>query len=214
MDTHILGPRNQGHGAVLSHLIVGALVGDTADGTVLVMKTDGATPATPLFVRITGQIVTTFNGTTPTFSIVQTDLDGSNSVTRAQISSFSAGKFEVYFFLTADKIFNFVFAEDVGEADATFADGVSNTTTTYTSATAAFVAADVGKVITGTDIPTGTTIASRTSGTSIVLSQAATGSHTGNSFTIVGREPATPGTAGEGYYALEVAGQGTLPQNT
>jgi hypothetical protein len=66
-------------------------------------------------------------------------------------------------------------------------DGVSNGTTTYTSATAAFVAGDVGLTITGTDIPAGTTIASRTNATTVELSQAATGSHTGNSFTIVNR---------------------------
>ena len=66
-------------------------------------------------------------------------------------------------------------------------DGVSNTTTTYTSASANFVAGDVGLTITGTDIPAGTTIASRTNATTIVLSQAATGSHSGNSFTIVNR---------------------------
>jgi len=66
-------------------------------------------------------------------------------------------------------------------------DGVSNSSTTYTSATANFVAGDVGLTITGTDIPAGTTIASRTNATTIVLSQAATGSHTGNSFTIVNR---------------------------
>ena len=69
-----------------------------------------------------------------------------------------------------------------------YTDGVSNSTTTYTSATAAFVAADVGKSITGTDIPVGTTIASLTNGTTIVLSQAATGTHTGNSFYINDRE--------------------------
>lgn len=63
-------------------------------------------------------------------------------------------------------------------------DGVSNTTTTITSATAAFTNADVGASITGTDISAGTTIASVTNSTTAVLSQAATGSHSGDSWTI------------------------------
>lgn len=74
-------------------------------------------------------------------------------------------------------------------ADKVFADGVTtNTSTTMTSATAAFKANDVGKTITGAGIPAGTTIASRTNATTIVLSQAATATATGVSFTIVDRE--------------------------
>lgn len=60
-------------------------------------------------------------------------------------------------------------------------DGVTNTTTTLTSATAAFTAADVGAAVTdqtNADIPAGTTIASVTNGTTVIMSQAATGSHT------------------------------------
>src|SRR6266446_1671862 len=74
------------------------------------------------------------------------------------------------------------------QGNVTFADGVStNASTTYTSATATFVTGDVGKVISGTNIPPGTYIASRTSGTSIVLSQAATATGSGLSFTIRAR---------------------------
>lgn len=53
-------------------------------------------------------------------------------------------------------------------------DGVLNSTTTVTSATAAFTAADVGATITGTGIPANTTIASVTNSTTVVLSAAAT----------------------------------------
>lgn len=67
---------------------------------------------------------------------------------------------------------------------STSADGVTNTTTTITSASAAFTSLDVNHVISGTDIPTGTTIASVTNSTTAVLSAAATGSHTGITFTI------------------------------
>lgn len=71
--------------------------------------------------------------------------------------------------------------------NSAFTDGVSNSTTTYTSATATFATGDVGKVITGTNIPPGTYIASRTNATTIILSQAATGSGSSLAFTIVAR---------------------------
>lgn len=63
-------------------------------------------------------------------------------------------------------------------------DGVLNTTTLVTSATAAFTAADVGKSISGTGIPTGAYIASVTSATNIVLSAAATATASSVSITI------------------------------
>ena len=79
-----------------------------------------------------------------------------------------------------------------------FGDGVSTSgSTTFTSATAAFVAGDVGKAITQTttrgsvapsgSIPAGTTIVSVESATSVTLSQAATASGTTVPFLIAGR---------------------------
>jgi hypothetical protein len=62
--------------------------------------------------------------------------------------------------------------------ERTVADLVTNATTTVTSATASFTAADVGKRVTGKNIPTAATIASVTNGTTAVLSIAATGSGT------------------------------------
>jgi len=77
---------------------------------------------------------------------------------------------------------------DVGGANATFTDGVTTSASpTLTSATAAFVANDAGKSITGTNIPPGTTILSVQSATSVTLSQNATASGSALSFTIVGR---------------------------
>jgi len=61
----------------------------------------------------------------------------------------------------------------------TVTDGVLNSTTTVTSATAAFTAADVGCYVIGTGIPLGTTIASVTNSTTVVLSVAATATNTG-----------------------------------
>lgn len=82
--------------------------------------------------------------------------------------------------ITVDRIGVEVTSQGEGR---TVADGVLNSTTTVTSATAAFVAGDVGKLVVGTGIPAGTTIASRTNATTIVLSQAATGTASGVSLT-------------------------------
>lgn len=70
-------------------------------------------------------------------------------------------------------------------ASRTVTDGVTTTTDqTVTSATAAFVAADVGSAITGTGIPTGAWITAINSGTSVEISAAATATATGVSLTI------------------------------
>lgn len=77
------------------------------------------------------------------------------------------------------------FLQDWGNSARTVADGVTTSAdATLTSATAAFVAGDVGKPITGVGIPAGTTILSRTSATSIELSANATATGTGISITI------------------------------
>jgi len=60
----------------------------------------------------------------------------------------------------------------------------SNTNCTMTSTTGVIA----GMGITGTNIPAGTTVASVTNGTTIVLSQAATGTGTGFTFTFHGHE--------------------------
>lgn len=205
MDTKITGPRENGFGAVLSQIIVGALFGTAADGTSRIVKTQGASPTTPLLVRITGQIKTAFNGVGAVFTLQQTDLDGTNASSLATIAGFTAGKFSLYFFLTADKIFNLIYAGNTAGGDDTYTDGVTATNTSLVSATAAFVAGDVGKTVTGAGIPASTTIASRTNATTVVLSQATTATASGVTFTIVDR---TPGTAGEAYYAVELGGAG------
>lgn len=60
-----------------------------------------------------------------------------------------------------------------------FADGVTNSTILLTSVTAAFVAGDVGAVVSGPGIPPGTKIAVVTNGTNVNLSQSATASASG-----------------------------------
>lgn len=67
----------------------------------------------------------------------------------------------------------------------TVADGATNSNTTVTSATASFASpADVGAVIAGPGIPSGTTIASVTNGTTVVISAAATATATNQTLTI------------------------------
>lgn len=66
----------------------------------------------------------------------------------------------------------------------TVADGATNTNTTVTSVTAAFTADDIGKPISGTNIPAATTITAVASATSVTISQAATGTATGLTLTI------------------------------
>lgn len=67
----------------------------------------------------------------------------------------------------------------------TVADGATNSNTTVTSATASFASpADVGAVIAGPGIPSGTTIASVTNSTTVVISTAATATATNQPLTI------------------------------
>jgi len=64
------------------------------------------------------------------------------------------------------------------------ADGVLNSTTTVTSATAAFTALDVGQGIAGAGIPAGAYIVTVTNGTTVVISAAATATGSGVTLTI------------------------------
>ena len=71
----------------------------------------------------------------------------------------------------------------------TVTDGATtSSSTTITSATAAFVAGDVGTIITGGSIPVGATIASVTNGTTAVLSAAPTATATAVPFTITAQK--------------------------
>jgi hypothetical protein len=70
----------------------------------------------------------------------------------------------------------------------TVTDGVTNATTTVTSATAAFTAKDVGVPISGGSIPANAYISSVTNATTVVISAAATSSASGVALTI-GQNP-------------------------
>src|SRR5204863_4091759 len=70
-----------------------------------------------------------------------------------------------------------------------FTDGVTNTDTSFVSASAVFNAGDAGKPIVGTGIPAGTIIATVTNATTLVLSAATTATATGVSFFLPARNP-------------------------
>lgn len=67
----------------------------------------------------------------------------------------------------------------VRDVTRTVTDAVLNSTTTLTSATAAFTAADVGSYVIATGVPSSTTIATVTNATTVVLSAAATATASG-----------------------------------
>ena len=103
----------------------------------------------------------------------------------------------------------------------TNADGVSTAgSTTYTSAAADFNPTDVGQSISGTNIPSGTSVASVETPTSLTLSAPATASGTGLTFTVLGYgreqggaflarfDTAASGTASLVYSSLFTGGVG------
>ena len=87
----------------------------------------------------------------------------------------------------------------------TFTDATltSGSTTITSTATAQFNAADIGRVISGTNIPTGTTITAVASATSATMSAAATGTSTGT-YTITNTGMVVP----NGTYTVTVVSNG------
>jgi hypothetical protein len=79
-----------------------------------------------------------------------------------------------------------VFSDAITASPRTVHDAVTSSSTTVTSATAAFVSNDVNQLVTGTGIPAGARIASVTNATTIVLSVPATLSFDGGDLSVVG----------------------------
>jgi hypothetical protein len=73
-----------------------------------------------------------------------------------------------------------------GQGPRQVTDGVTNSTTTVTSATAAFNSGDFGRPISGSGIPNGSIIVSINSASSVVISQPATASASGVTITLGG----------------------------
>jgi len=95
----------------------------------------------------------------------------------------------------------------------TRSDGVANGTTTYTSASGAFTSFDVGKPISGANIPAGAKIASVTNSTTISLSAAATAG-TGLTFTLNAFAIPAPVTTTDGTVTSQVVSGLTPTSNT
>ncbi len=91
--------------------------------------------------------------------------------------------------------FKIVPSADLDPVARTVANGTTATNTTVTSATIAFDASDVGAKVTGTDIAANTYIKSVESATSATLSQASTGTHTGNTLTLAAPGKVIVGTS-------------------
>jgi hypothetical protein len=73
-----------------------------------------------------------------------------------------------------------------GQGPRQVTDGVTNSTTTVTSATAAFSIGDIGRPVSGAGIPAGTVIAAVASATSITISAPATATASGVTLTLGG----------------------------
>jgi hypothetical protein len=110
MDSHITGPRGkQVLGAVLSAVAAVIKFGDAAQTGKELFRTQGATPAQPLFVRITGVIATAFDATGVAAKITMFNLDGSNPVDVATLAALSKT-----LLLTDDKIFKVIYTVGTG----------------------------------------------------------------------------------------------------
>lgn len=106
-------------------------------------------------------------------------------------------------FLAVPNIQRYAFTQYPAAA-RTVTDGVTtNTSTTVTSATAAFTSLDVGAAISGTGIPGGATIASVTNATTVVISAAATATGSSISITIT-RTNANALTAFQNAYQADI----------
>lgn len=115
MDSHIQGPRGGGvYGATVSGIGTRIAFGNVAQTGKELFRTQGASIANPLFLRVTGKINTAFDATGAVAKIISTDLFGGGAVDVATLAGLNA-----FLMLTSDRIFKFVYtigtAGTVGE---------------------------------------------------------------------------------------------------
>lgn len=103
-------------------------------------------------------------------------------VERNRVYNNNSTGFRIKATITRLRVVGNIFWDDQTARSVT--DGATDTTTTVTSATAAFTAVDVGKKITGAGIPAGTIIDVVNSGTSATLTNATTATASGVTFVI------------------------------
>lgn len=119
MDSHIVGPRGKnGYGSIQTVSGKRIAFGDAAQTGLEIMRTAGASVESPLLLKFTGLIPTAFDGTSPAFSLVETDLDGTGAVTIANIAAFSSGAFAASKVLIVDKIYKLVYTPATGSPTA------------------------------------------------------------------------------------------------
>lgn len=142
----------------------------------------------PLLANLT---TNTAAGNTPTGTYLRSGIYYSQPSTLSTSSTLGnstlrAEPFPVGSGVTLDRIAAEI--TSAGDAGRSVANMVTNGTTTITSATAAFVSTDQGRLVTGTNLAANTYIASVTNGTTAVLTIAATGSGSGGTLNISGAQ--------------------------
>lgn len=141
----------------------------------------------------------------------ETSFAGANSIGRVgrmtamQVNSILHKDGSLIYPGTADEVIGLSVGGN--QAARTFTDGVTNGTAAITSATAQFTTADVGKVVTGTNVAANSYVAAVTS-TTLTLNKPTTGSGSGIAVTIAGTARCTVClTARFGTGSVETNGQ-------
>lgn len=121
MDTHIKGSAQNGHGAISGMRGLRTQYGVTLAGALnrrLLLKTDGAKPATPLLVQLLQVAKTAFDGTAPEVAIVSENLDGSGAATELAIANLAANQPPKTVLITVDRAYYVVYTAATGAPTA------------------------------------------------------------------------------------------------
>lgn len=138
---------------------------------------------------------------TPTLKTLASEA-ASTSGAWLDVGDVDAAEFDVVVTVAGTALLVDVYGSGSGTT-RTVTDGVTNTDTSLVSATAAFVAADVGRQVWGAGIPANTHIVSVTNGTTVVLSAATTA--TATSVTVIISESYKIATIGANGFVMGLA---------
>jgi hypothetical protein len=116
MNSHIVGPAANGHGAIPCVRGLQALFGVTPGGgdtdRRLLLKTTGASPTTPLIVELWQQIITEFDASGIAFTLASELLDGTDSQVEVAYAVPSAAP--IIKAITADRAYYISYTEGTG----------------------------------------------------------------------------------------------------
>jgi hypothetical protein len=121
MDSHIKGQAVNGYGAIRGVRGLRTTFGATLAGAAnrrLLLKTTGASLATPLVVDLLQVQRVAFNGTAPEVAIVSENLDGSSPVTELAITNISANQPPKYVTITVDRAYYVQYTAATGSPTA------------------------------------------------------------------------------------------------